>query len=65
MTKKEVSVRFVRHYALVKHTCPECDSEFVGPRVRRYCSVECRRRAAWKRNGLPCLERKREREQGE
>lgn len=50
-TKKEVSVAFVRHYTLVEHTCPVCNTVFTAPRLRVYCSPACTRKAAWERHG--------------
>lgn len=49
--KHEVTVSFVRRYSQIEHTCPECGTEFLGPRLRQYCGAVCKQKAAWKRHG--------------
>lgn len=49
--KHEVSVSFVRRYSQTAHTCPVCNTAFTGPKLRVYCSTECKQKAAWERHG--------------
>ncbi len=57
--KKEVQVSFVRRYPLTEHTCPFCGKVFQAPRLRVYCSSECKQRASWERNGAEFNERRK------
>jgi len=49
--KREVQLSFVRRYSQDKHVCPVCSTEFVGGKLKVYCSTKCRKQAAWQRNG--------------
>jgi hypothetical protein len=48
---KEIKVAFTRRIPLVMHTCPVCKKVFEGSRLAVYCSIPCRKSAAWQRNG--------------
>lgn len=57
--EKQVEVSFVRRYKLTEHTCPVCGKVFQAPRLRVYCSPECKQKAAWERHGTVFNERRR------
>lgn len=63
--EKTVSVSFVRRYKLVEHSCPICEKVFQAPRLRVYCSSECKQKAAWERNGATFNERRKNKQQEE
>lgn len=47
----DLEILAVRRYRATAHVCPQCQSSFVGILTARYCSSECRQKAAWGRNG--------------
>jgi hypothetical protein len=43
---KQISIaEHIRHLPVEERRCPVCGTTFPGPRVRRYCSPVCSRRA--------------------
>ena len=61
LKEKQVEISFVRHYKLTEHTCPVCETVFQAPRLRIYCSLECKQKAAWSRHGAEWNENKKRR----
>ena len=59
--EKQVEVSFVRHYRMTEHACPVCQKVFQAPRLRVYCSLECKQKAAWSRHGGEWNENKKRR----
>lgn len=57
--EKQVSVSFIRRYKLTDHICPVCGTAFQAPRLRLYCSPECKQKASWTRNGAEFNERRK------
>ena len=62
--EKQVSVSFVRRYKTSERSCPVCGTVFQAPRLRVYCSSDCKLKASWERNGAVFNERRRARGQG-
>jgi hypothetical protein len=58
--EKEVAVSFVRRIPLVEHTCPVCRTIFQAPSLRVYCSLECKQKASWERNGSEFNDRRKQ-----
>ena len=48
-----------RLYYVDEKVCPNCGKSFTAVRLRKYCGKRCKRQAAWKRNGLASVNRKR------
>lgn len=57
--EKQITVSFVRCYKLTDHTCPVCGTVFQAPRLRVYCSLDCKQRASWERNRAEYNKRRR------
>lgn len=60
--EKQVNVSFVRRYKQTGHTCPVCGKVFQAPRLRVYCSSECKQKAAWERHGAEFNQRRKTRQ---
>ncbi len=58
--EKSVEVSFVRRYKLVEHICPTCETVFLAPRLRVYCTDSCKQKAAWGRHGAEWNENKKQ-----
>ena len=48
---KEVQMQFTRRVPLFDHVCPVWNTTFQGAKIAVYCSVPCRKKAAWQRHG--------------
>jgi len=58
---REIPLQYTRRIPLVEKLCPTCNSTFEGPKVRIYCSDECRRKADWAQNGKARNARRKDR----
>lgn len=51
MEPKQTTIKpFVRQIPQTEHICPVCQKAFVAPRLRVYCSSDCKQKASWERN---------------
>ena len=57
--KKTEVAPFVRHIPQTEHVCPMCEKVFNAPRLRVYCSSDCKQKASWERNRTEFNERRR------
>ena len=57
--KKTEVAPFVRHIPQTEHVCPVCQKVFYAPRLRIYCSSDCKQKASWERNRDKFNERRR------
>ena len=55
---------FVRHIPQTEHACPVCQKVFHAPRLRVYCSSDCKQKASWERNKTEFNARRREKFSG-
>lgn len=46
-----VKVEIERKIPLFEHVCPVCSEKFMGAKLAVYDKPECRKKAAWQRNG--------------
>ena len=48
---RTVKVTIERKIPLFEKVCPVCEKTFDGHKLAVYCSLKCRRAAAWKQHG--------------
>ena len=62
---KIVNVQVQRKIPLMSKTCPVCGKNFVGAKLARYDSLQCKQKAAYDRNAEARRTARREKYQAE
>ena len=58
-------IEVVRKIPTERKVCPQCGKKFVGPKVRRYCSDSCRKKAVYHAHKEQYRQARRERYRGQ